>query len=251
MSDVLIFGEGTNSLSSNQSTQIYLDDYTNNELTKQNLLDMLLTEIYDERDGDILKHINNVQVDITRQSDNLLVDSITTEGFYDIRMSVADSDNNVGTTYWENRIVSLNTDVLTMLVKENKAPIVTLNNIRTFNLADFMPTYKIERVNLNDQLVNIVLDDRDGVILTDILNVKIFQNGVDGGTNAIDGTNFVAPSYPNGTSSTSGSIGVIEVVDPAVELLFIDEVGEYTFKLTVTDSDNATTVADFIFNVYY
>ena len=250
MSDVLIFGEGTNSLSSNQSTQIYLDDYTNNELTKQNLLDMLLTEIYDERDGDILKHINNVKVDITRQSDNLLVELITTEGFYDIRMSVADLDNNVGTTYWENRIVSLNTDVLTILIKENKPPVVTLNNIRTFNLVDFMPSYKIDRTNLNDRLVNIVLDDRDGVILTDILNVNIFQNGVDGGTNAIDGTNFVAPSYPNDTNGTNGNMSVIEVVNPPVEILFIDEVGEYTFKLTVTDSDGATTVVDFRFNVY-
>jgi hypothetical protein len=251
MEDIIIYGEGTSSLVSSQTTEIYLEDYTNKEITKQVLLDILLLEIYDDRDGDILKHTNNVQVDITRQSDNVLVDSITSEGFYDIRMTVSDSDSNVGTIYWKNRIESLNTDVLTMLVKENKAPVVTLNNIRAFNLADFMPTYKIERTNLNDQLVNVVLDDRDGIILTDILNVRILQNGVDGGTNAIDGTNFIAPSYPNGTSGTSGSIGVIEVVDPAVELLFIDEVGEYTFKLTVTDSDNATTVADFIFNVYY
>jgi len=251
MEDIIIYGEGTSSLASSQTTEIYLEDYTNKEITKQVLLDILLSEIYDDRDGDILRHTNNVQVDITRQSDNVLVGSIDSEGFYDIRMTVSDTDSNVGTIYWKNRIESLETDVLTMLVKENKAPVVALNNIRAFNLADFMPTYKIERVNLNDQLVNTVIDDRDGVILTDILNVRIFQNGVDGGTNAIDGTNFIAPSYPNGTSGTSGSIGVIEVVDPAVEILFIDEVGEYTFKLTVTDSDNATTVADFIFNVYY
>jgi hypothetical protein len=251
MSNLLIFGAGTNSLSSNQSTDIYLEDYTNNELSKQVLLDILLSEIYDERDGDILKHINNVQVDITRQSDNTLVGSIDSEGFYDIRMSVSDSDNNVGTTYWKNRIESLNTDVLTLLVKENKAPVITLNNIRSFNLADYMPTYQIERVNLNDELVNIVLDDRDGIITTDILNVRIFQNGVDGGTNAIDGTNFIAPTYPNGTSGTSGGLDVVQIVEPPVEILYIDEIGEYTFRLTVTDSDGATTIADFRFNVYY
>lgn len=251
MEDIIIYGEGTSSLVSSQTTEIYLEDYTNNEITKQVLLDILLSEIYDDRDGVILKHINNVQVDITRQSDNVLVSSIDSEGFYDIRMTVLDSDSNVGTIYWKNRIESLDTNVLTMLVKENKAPVVALNNIRAFNLADFMPSYKIERTDLNNQLVNTVIDDRDGVIITDILNVKIFQNGIDGGTNAIDGINFVAPSYPNGTSGTSGSISVIEVVDPAVEILFIDEVGEYTFKLTVTDSNGATTVVDFIFNVYY
>jgi len=247
MSDVLIFGAGTNSLSSNQSTQIYLDDYTNNEITKQLLLDMLLSEIYDERDGDILKHIDNVQVDITRNEDNVLVDSIISEGYYDIRMNVSDTDNNIGTTYWKNRIDSLNTDVLTMLVRENKPPVIFINEIRHFNLSDFIPTYKIDRTDLNDQLVNIVLDDRDGIITTDILNVRIYQNGVDGGTNAIDGANFVTPSYPNGTS---GGMDVIEVVNPPIELLFIDEIGEYTFVLTVTDSDNSTTIADFIFNVY-
>lgn len=233
---VIIYGEGTNSLSSNQTTEIYLEDYTNSELTKQLLIDLLLSEIYDSRDGVILRHTNNVQVDITRKSDNVIIDSITQEGFYDIRMTVSDSDDNIGTTYWKNRNESLNVDVLTLLVKENKPPVITLNEIRIFNLIDYGT---IQRVDLLNELVNVVIDDRDGIITTDILNVRIFQTGIDGGTNAVDNVTYFNASY--GTN-------IIQII-PTTEILFINEIGEYVFVLTVTDSDNTTTTANFTFNV--
>jgi hypothetical protein len=249
MSDVLIFGAGTNSLSSNQSTQIYLDDYTNKELTKQNLLDMLLEEIYDVRDGDILKHVNNVQVDITRISDNVLVESIIEEGFYEIRMLVVDNDNNEGRIYWKNRIDSLETDVLKILIRENKAPIISLNDKRVFNLADYQPSYSISREIMNNELVYTILDDRDGLIVANISNTQLFQIGEESvdGTNGTNGSNWFYPTY---SGSGSGSGIALTPVEPPLELLYINEIGEYEYVLTIKDSDNSTTQAVFRFNVY-
>ena len=227
------------------ASNIYLNDFANNELNKQNLLDLLVDSIYDERDGDILRHINNVQVDITRLSDNQLINEIDSEGFYEIRMTVVDSDGNIGTIYWSNQVTSLDVDVLVIYIKENQPPVISYNDVTILSLVDYMPDYEIDRTELHTTLVDSVIDDRDGIITTDILNVRLFQDGADGGTNAVDGTNFVNPTYP----STSGSV-VIEVIIPPIEILYIDSIGEYTFRLTVTDSDGVTSIEDHIFNVY-
>ena len=116
---IIAYG-GTNSLISTQITNVYLEDYTNKTITKQNLLDLLLAEIWDARDGDILRHINNVQVDITRLSDNILIPQIIEQGYYSIRMSCLDSDGNLGTEYWLNKNISLHTKYIKILVRSNQ-----------------------------------------------------------------------------------------------------------------------------------
>lgn len=232
---------GTNGfINSNQTTNIYLEDYNGN-ITKQHLIDIILSEVYDNRDGEILKHINNIIVEITRKNDNVIIDSINTEGFYDIMMSCLDSDNNLGNIFFRNRNVSLDVDVLTLLVREDKPPLVAINDIRLLKLSDYQPDYLIDRTDLNSLLVYKVIDDRDGIITTDILNVKIFQTAeqtTSGG--------FI-PTYYDGTNG----VGIMFDTIPTTELLYIEEIGEYFMRLTVNDSSGGnTTIADFTFDVF-
>ncbi len=210
--NIIAYG-GTNSIISEQSSNVYLEDFTSNTITKQNLLDFLLSEIWDARDEVILRHINNVNVDITRLSDNVLIDEITQEGYYIIKMECEDNDHNLGTIFWQNRSVSLNTDYIKILVKKNIEPVIFINDITTFKLFDFVGSI-ITRDDLNVQLVNKVIDDRDGTISTDMLNIRIFK---------------------------------IETEE--TEVLYIDEIGDYKINVRVQDSDGAVTVAQFIIGV--
>jgi hypothetical protein len=239
--DIIAYG-GTNSISSPQTTNVYLQDYSGSVITKQNLLDILLSEIWDERDGDILRHINNVQVDITRLSDNVLIDQISDQGYYSIKMSCEDSDGNVGTEFWQTKQQSLFTDYIKLLVRTNQPPVIFINDIHIFKLSMFNNSI-ITRSDLDNQMVYTVIDDRDGVIQTNILNVRIFQIGeqATAGTNSID---WFYPTYPDGTS------GIIfqDVVE--TEILFINEIGEYIINFRVTDSDGASTACNIPICVY-
>ena len=238
---IIAYG-GTNSIMSSQTTNVYLQDFANNIITKQNLLDILLSEIWDTRDGDILRHINNVQVDITRLLANVLIDNITEQGYYSIKMSCKDSDNNVGTEYWETKYQSLFTDYIKILIRNNQPPVILINDIHVFKLSMFNNSI-INRSDLNNQMVYKVIDDRDGVIQTNLLNIRIFQIGeqATAGTNSI---NWFYPTYPDGTS------GMIfqDVVE--TEILFINEIGEYIINVRVTDSNGASTACNIPICVY-
>jgi hypothetical protein len=210
--NVIAYG-GTNAIISDQTTNIYLEDYIGKKITKQNLLDLLLSEIWDERDGVILRHINNVNVDITRLNDNVAITEITEQGYYIIKMECEDTDNNLGKIFWQNRSVSLNTDYIKILIRENQPPVIFINEINTFKLSDFVSNI-ITRDDLNTQLVNKVIDDRDGIITTDMLNIRIFK--IDMGE---------------------------------TEVLYIDEIGDYKIYVRVQDSDGAVTTAGFTIEV--
>lgn len=231
--NIIAYG-GTNWVVTPQITNIYLEDYSGKTITKQNLLDLLLTEIWDDRDGEILRHINNVDVLITRKSDNVLINNIVLEGYYDIRMSCKDSDDNIGTDFWQNINLNLNTNVLTLYVRQNQAPTILINEKRIFLLSDYSGV--IDRTILNSELIYKVIDDRDGIIPTDITNIQIFQTGV-------ESTSGVPPVY-----GTSGLLFI--PVIPPLELLYIDQVGEYIAKITVVDSDNAKQIANYLFDVF-
>ncbi len=243
MANIIAYG-GTNFINSPQTTNVYLEDFASKKITKQNLLDLLLSEIWDKRDGVILRHTNNVQVDITRLSDNVLINEITHEGYYDIRMSCEDTDNNIGTEFWQNRNHSLNTDYIKILVRSNKAPVIFINDIKVFKLTDFVGS-TITRDDLNTQLVYKVIDDRDGIITTDLLNIRIFQTGVES-TAGTNGINWFYPTYTQG--STGAGIVFQHIND--TEILYIDEIGEYKITVRVQDSDGAVTVAQFIIDVF-
>lgn len=240
--NILIFG-GTNGILTTQKTEIFLDDYPSKKISKQNLLDMLLSEIYDDRDGIILRHINNVEVNITRMSDNELISEITSEGFYTIRMFCEDSDNNIGKDYWINRNQSLNVESLTIYVKQNKAPVVILKEKRLFNLSEY-PSSIIDRNNLNSELVYKVIDDRDGLISTDILNIRIYQTGEES-LSGTSGTNWFYPNY-----GTSGITSIFKYVNPVQEIIYINEIGEYKMNLKVSDSLGSIRNVDFMFDVF-
>lgn len=241
--NIIAYG-GTNFINSPQITNVYLEDFASKKVTKQNLLDFLLSEIWDIRDGVILRHINNVQVDITRLSDNVLIDEITQEGYYTIKMTCEDTDNNLGTEFWQNRNVSLNTDYIKILIRENKSPAIFINDIKVFQLIDFVGN-QITREDLNNRLVYKVIDDRDGIITTDILNIRIFQIGEES-TSGLNGTNWFYPTYIDGSSGA----GIILQHIPITEILYIDEIGEYKIQVRVQDSDGAVTVAEFIIDVF-
>ncbi len=241
--NIIAYG-GTNFINSAQSTNIYLEDYSGKKITKQNLLDLLLSEIWDERDGIILRHTNNVQVDITRLSDNILIDEITQEGYYTIKMSCEDNDNNLGTIFWENRNISLNTDYIKILIRENKEPSIFINDIKVLKLIEFTGS-KISRTDLNNILVYKVIDDRDGIISTDLLNIRIFQIGEES-TSGMNGTNWFYPSYTDGSSG----VGIILQHITPTEILYINEIGEYKIQVKVQDSDGAICIAEFIIDVF-
>lgn len=242
--NIIAYG-GTNSIISQQTTNIYLEDYAGKKITKQNLLDLLLSEIWDKRDGVILRHINNVQVDITRLSDNVLINEILEEGYYDIRMVCEDSDMNVGSEFWQNRNVSLNTDYIKILIRENKPPVIFINDIKVLKLSTFVGN-TITRDDLNNLLVNKVIDDRDGIIMTDLLNIRIFQTGKESSS----GTNGNSWFYPTYTEGSSGLGVIFDTVYPEQEILYINEIGEYKINVRVQDSNGASTVAQFIIDVF-
>jgi hypothetical protein len=244
--NIIAFGSsGTNSVLTPQVTKIYLEDYVGKKINKQNILDTLLYEIWDDRDGLILRHINNVDVEITRKSDNVLIAEIIDEGFYDIRMNCKDNDNNIGTTFYQNRNISLNTDVITLYVSKNKAPVIFLKHKKVFLLSEYTGS-EITRTDLNNELVFKVLDDSDIIIDTDILNIRIFQIGEES-SSGTSGSNWFIPTYTDGSSG----MGVIfNYITPESELLYINEIGEYKIQVKVQDSFGLITIAEFIIDVF-
>ena len=89
-----------------------------------------------------------------------------------------------------------------------------------------------------------VIDDRDGIIQTNILNVRIFQIGKES-TAGTNGINWFYPLYPDGTSGMVFQ-SVIET-----EILYINQIGEYIINIRVTDSDGASTACNIPIDVYY
>jgi hypothetical protein len=241
---IIAFG-GTNSIITPQISKIYLDNYPNNKISKQNLLDLLISEVWDERDGTILVHTNNINVDITRKSDNVLVSEILSEGYYDIRLSCEDNDNNIGTIFWQNRYVSLNKDIITLYISKNTNPSILINHKKVFKLTDYTNN-TITRTELNNELVYKVIDDMDGILVTDMLNIRIFQKGEES-SSGTNGTNWFYPTYTEGSSG----LGIIlDYINPPLELLYIDEIGEYIIQVKVQDSFGLITIAEFIINVF-
>lgn len=232
---------GTNGQEENiQPTDIYLEDNAG-ILTKQNLIDLLIDDIYDSRDGDILKHVSNVDVSITLHNDSTLLNSITQAGLYDVRMMCIDSDNNIGTEFWKTAEETHGVDVITVSVKENKPPVIGLNGDKRYFLINDYTV--ISKSDLITELVNFISDDRDGLLTAGIDDVKIFQVAEQGTSGSTSG---YVPVYNDGTNGVS----LIFETITETEHLFINETGEFKLRLTKTDSDGDSTIADFGFDVY-
>lgn len=224
-----------------QSTNVYLEDYSSDTIEQQDILNLLIDSIYDTRDGDILNHINNVVTTINEVGSNVLLTEIDGIGNYEIRFQVPDSDGNIGEDFYSVIDSALNRDFIRLQISENQAPEIFFNNYTPLFLSGYSGQ-TLTKTDLNILAIDQVTDDRDGIITTDVLNIRIFQNGIPA---ASAGTSSVFVLY-----STAGTSG--EFFDPIseVELISIVDKGQYFVKVSVTDSDGANTTEDDEFTVF-
>jgi hypothetical protein len=224
-----------------QLENIWLEDYISNIITKQNLIDLAIESIWDARDGYITPHINNVTVNITSTTSNVLLNNISAIGDYNIRFQVSDSDSNVGEDFYSAINTALNANYLTLRISENFAPIITFNDISPLYLNTF-PGNTITKDYLNSNGIDSVVDDRDGIITTNVLNIQIFKTGV---LSATSGTNSIFV-----LDNTSGTAGAFFDVISDTEVLYVDEAGLYFMRVNVADTDSASSSGDNKFTVY-
>jgi len=224
-----------------QIEKIYLEDFANDTITKQNLIDLLINRIWDERDGDITPHINNVVTTITNSGGNMIFNNITQPGNYDIRFQVQDSDNNIGMNFYSDINMPKNVSILTIKILQNQAPVIYFNDISPLYLHTFTDM-TITKDYLNNYVIDKVEDDRDGIIVTDILNIQIFQFGQEV---FAPGPNII---FVSDIGSTSGGSYFEIILDK--ELIYITETGLYYMRVRVTDSDGAITTQDKPFTVF-
>ena len=224
-----------------QSTNVYLEDYSSQIIEKQDLLNLLIGSIIDARDGEILNHINNVVVNINEVGSNVLLGDIDSVGNYEVRFQVSDSDGNIGENFYSAVDLALDRNTIRLQISENQAPEIFFNDYTPLFLNAY-PSQTLTKTILNTVAIDQVVDDRDGIITTDVLNVRIFQNGV---STMIAGTNSVFVPY-----STSGTAGEYFNPIPEVELISIVDKGQYFVKVSVTDSDGANTTEDNNFTVF-
>ena len=236
----IIIDNGTSGTNFLQQTPIYLEDYTNDILSKQEIIDLFIDTIWDARDGTILKHTNNVDVVINEINNNVLLSEISGIGNYEIRFNVEDSDSNIGSEFYSTINIPLGVDFIRVVISENQAPVVIFNEYTPLFLTDY-PGQEITKSILNTVSIDEVTDDRDGIIITDVLNIQIFQTGISSSA----GTNSVFVEY-----STSGTNG--EWFEPVTEteLIKIDTKGLYKIRVNVSDSDSASTTSDDNFTVF-
>jgi len=202
---------------------IYLQDYTGDIINKQDLIELVIDNIVDERDGQIPMNINNVNVTILQN--NISLDYITEENTYYIQFEVKDSDNNVSMLLWENENTILTdqlnnpADHIVLFIRNNEAPEVIWRNDNGSNgyiidLYQFNVNGIISKNQLYSYLVLDVTDDRTDRQNIFLINSKIIK------THKYDET---LDEY----------IGI----DPE-ELYYIDSKGIYTYEVQHIDSDS-------------
>lgn len=196
---------------------IYLQDYPGDAINKQDLIDLVLECIYDERDGQIPMNLNNVNVTILK--DNIVKDWIDVEGQYYVQYAVVDSDKNESTLLWQDKTTQLTDTVgnvvsyLILDISTNQAPVVTWKQPEPYeiDLYEFNVNGIISKSQLYKYLVIDVEDDRTPSSDIFLIDSKIIK------THEFDGTDYIA-------------------ITP-VELFYIDEKGQYNYQVQHIDSD--------------
>jgi hypothetical protein len=219
-------------------TDVFLQDFGMNIIDKQDLIDLLIAGVVDTADGTITANTNNIEVTITDFEGVTIIDEIDTAGYYDVYFQVVDSNNNVSTTLWKDIDTELFTTNVSIQIKENQPPEVNfvfpVPNISLLGQGGI-----VSKPVLQNVLIDNIMDDRDGIITSNILNISLFK------THYWD-------------VSTSGTAGVI-VIDgsntyvfepmPEVEMISTTTEGIYTIKVLVVDSDGALTLEEVTVNI--
>lgn len=202
-----------------EQPDIYIQDYTGDAINKQDLIDLSIEQIVDERDGEISKNINNVNVTILRN--NVAVDYIDTAGVYYIKYTVKDSDKNTSSLLWQTFDVVLTdqmdteVDHLILNVKTNTAPVVIWKEGAPYdiNLYQFNVNGIISKNQLYKYLIIDVEDDR-----TPSTNI------------------FLIDSTLTKTHEYDEELAEYVMIDN-VEAFYIDQKGIYIYQVQHIDSD--------------
>lgn len=198
---------------------IYLEDYTGKAINKQDLIDLSIESILDERDGELSKNINNVNVTILRN--NIAVDYIDAAGVYYVQYTVKDSDANTSSLLWQTfdnvltDQLNVEVDHLILNIKANTAPIVTWKEGAPYSidLYQFNINGIISKNQLYQYLIADVYDDR-----TPPSNIFLIDSSITK-THEYDET---LDEY---------------VTITAEEIFYIDRKGIYVYQVQHIDSD--------------
>ena len=125
----------------------------------------------------------------------------------------------------------------------NQAPEIYFNDLEPLFLHNY-PNNTINKEFINANLIDMVIDDRDGIIDTNILNIQLFKFG-----ESVLNSGFNTIFVPYSSSSTSFDGEYFEII-PDTEVLAVVEKGLYFARVTVYDSDNAVTIEDKPFTVF-
>ncbi|MFV2015068.1 MAG: hypothetical protein ACC656_06555, partial [Candidatus Heimdallarchaeota archaeon] len=148
-----------------EQESIYLQDYPNDIINKQDLIDLVIEEIYDEQDGTVGKNVNNVDVEIVEN--NIVYEVIDHQGTYYTQYTVKDSDKNTSNLLWENKstILTDSNDVevnfLILEIQDNDPPKVVWREPEPYeiDLYEFNVNGIISKSQLYKYLVIDVVDD--------------------------------------------------------------------------------------------
>jgi len=198
---------------------IYLQDYSGDMIKKQDLIDLVLDKVIDERDGLIPLNINNINVTILQNNINL--EYITEENIYYIQFEVIDNDKNTSTILWENENVILTdqlnnqVDHIILFIQQNESPDVQWRQPEPYeiDLYQFNVNGIISKNQLYTYLVLDVIDDR-----TNRQNIFL-----------IDSKIIKTHDY---NEETQEYVGIDHV-----ELYYVDSKGIYTYEVQHIDSD--------------
>lgn len=224
-------------------TSVFLQDFGQNIIDKQDLIDLLISQVIDTADGVILPNVNNIEVTITDYNGVNIIDEIDTAGYYDVYFQVVDSNNNVSTSLWRDintELKDLSDNTFTNLsieIKVNEAPVVNFFN-PIADISIMLYGGIIDKSVLNNVLINNVTDDRDGIITTNILNISLFKTHYwDVSTSGTSGLAVIVDTY------------VFEPLTEEVEMISTSSEGIYKVKVLVVDSDGALTLQEISVNI--
>jgi hypothetical protein len=209
------------------SETLFVDDFTNNTITKQNIIDLCIDKVIDDIDGQITAITNNITV-IIRDDSFELVDNIKQAGLYTIEFYVKDSHDNISSVLYYNNI-ALELPYINMFAQVNQAPIIEFNQMSHIYL--FEHKNSIDKTTLKNLLVSSIYDDRDVLSTNNILNVSIYKThyGVENSGDVVKIIHDV-PCYFN--------------VQDEREVISITENGIYKISMVIVDKNGGISVND-------
>ena len=234
----IIINNGTNGTSGYVQPSIYLQDFgVDNIMSKQDFINLFISEVVDLKDGSFALNTNNITVTITEAGGPTIYPDVDTAGDYDIRFTVEDYDANITSVLWQNANTVLPLDFVTVTISTNQPPVIHFKDVDPQYLLSY-DNGIIVKDHLKTLVIDTITDDRDIVINATILNISILKSydyypfyGSTAGTSG-----FIDGNGTNGIDTFD-----YEPITP-VEKLYIIDPGIYSIKVDVTDSDGAESI---------